>query len=416
MSKSHAIFLRPVTSLYFGRPGALPAGEAHSGTSWFPPPISAFQGMIRTKLLEFARVFSPPQKVQALVGTSDTLPDEWSIIGPFPACERGRRSLQLWFPIPAFLFPPNNANKQEPVLAQPLTAPKDPHLLFDNGARCADGQSYLTVCGNPIMAKPKPLTGWISSNNLKWALYLGRDGSQIDWNPRECAKGLPPFVKWEIKPGLKREKTLENGFQITGRAQEGMLYFLKCLRFSPDSGIAGWLDAPLSEPLSPAALEQGPIVAGKKGGVMAFEKMERMDPLWEELRRGAHLEGCRISRSQRVWIVLLSPGRWKSVTELESMLSIDSKVQVTVESIISSAPMFLGGFSMANRKPRPAVPWYPPGTSILVKLRAENEDDIKNFLKEMNNRTVLASKQHLPFGYGHVLLARPMEDGGNNEQ
>ena len=120
MTSTHNIFLRPVTPLYFGRPGALPAGEAHAGTSWFPPPISGFQGMIRTKLLQQAGVFSPSKDVEDLVGTTNELPEGWSLKGPFPASRHTKRKLQIWFPTPFFLFPPLQKNAGEPVFARPI--------------------------------------------------------------------------------------------------------------------------------------------------------------------------------------------------------------------------------------------------------------------------------------------------------
>ncbi len=412
MNSIHKIFLRPVTPIYFGRPGALPAGEAHAGISWFPPPISAFQGMIRTKLLQYAGIFSPRREVEALVGTTDELPEGWSLKGPFPAYYQTKRRLQIWFPAPSFLFPPLQEDAVEPVLARPMTGNRDLQLLMDKGTR-SDNNAQLMISGAPGQAGAKPVDGWISSHNLFWAVCGGKGSAS--WEPQGCSRGLPPFVRWETRPGLAREKNKgKAGLEITGRAKEGMLYFLNCLRFSPSSGLVGWLEAALSAPLSPEALEHGPILAGKKGGLAAFEQPEGTDRWWELLEAGEHLVECAIPDPSLVWIVLLSPGRWRSLKELKEMLSAGGKAGISIRSILSKAPVFLGGFSMVERRPRPALPWYPPGTSILVELKGRTEIERREYLMELNNTAVLADQRYRPFGYGHVLVTCPIEYGGNN--
>ncbi len=414
MNRVHNIFLRPVTPIYFGRPGALPAGEAHVGMSWFPPPISAFQGMIRTKLLQQAGVFSPKRKVEDLIGTTDGLPKGWSLKGPFPAQYRENRRLQIWFPAPSFLFPPLQEDALEPVIASPMTEDMELQLLMDKGTSI-DKKDRLMISGAPGQAGTKPLDGWISSRNLYWAV-CGSKGN-VSWEPEGCSRGLPPFVKWETRPGLEREKEKKKGqagVKITGRAKEGMLYFLNCLRFSHSSVLVGWLEAALSPPLSPEALERGPILAGKKGGVAAFEQSEGTDRWWKLLGAGEHLVECVIPDPSLVWIILLSPGRWRSLKELKEMLSFEGKVEVYVRSILSKAPVFLGGFSMVERRPRPALSWYPPGTSILIELRGKTEKDMRKYLMELNNTSILADQQYRPFGYGHALVTSPINSGGND--
>lgn len=411
MTSTHNIFLRPVTSIYFGRPGALPAGEVHVGVSWFPPPISAFQGMIRTKLLQYAGVFNPRKEVEALVGTTDELPEGWSLKGPFPAHYQTKRQLQIWLPTPSFLLPPLQEDAVKPVFARPMTSGEDWQGLIDQAALSQNG-SPLTLSGAPGEAKAKPIDGWVSSRNLFWAVSGGKEAS---WRHQECSKGLPPFVKWETRPGLAREKNRgKAGLEITGRAQEGMLYFLKCLRFSHSSGLVGWFKAVLPTPLSPEALNQGPILAGKKGGVIAFEKPKGRDRWWERLEAGEHLTRCPIPDPALVWIILLSPGCWRSLEELKKMLSVRQDIGISIRSILSRPPIFFGGFSMLEKRQRPALPWYPPGTSILVELKGKSEIERREYLMELNNRAVLADAEHRPFGYGHVLTTCPIEYGGNN--
>ena len=420
---TNTIFLRPITAIYFGKPGSFCAGETHTGTSWFPPPISAFQGMIRTKILQHIGVFSPKNKVEELVGTKESLPKDWSLKGPFPTSYSNNKELTLWFPIPSFLFLPLESDSCCPVRAKLLLDKQYPYLL-DIDSDIDKKYSGLLPAGAPNIACTKPLSGWISSHNLLWALK--GDNADISWDIHGCSLSLPPFVSWETKPGLARKKEKDdrhNIKKITGRAQEGMLYFLNYLRFSDNSGIIGWLSVPDGS-TDPNALKQGPIVAGKKGGVMAFDDFKgyQIDKNWEKIENGEFLDVSSETKATKpvsvlVWIILLTPGRWESTSELTQMLrSCTKDVDVAVKSIISLEPISLGGFSMADKRPMPATSWYPAGTSILVKLEGENAQQILSCLRELNNKTILASDKDKAFGYGHILVSCPIEDnGGDND-
>jgi len=67
-----------------------------------------------------------------------------------------------------------------------------------------------------------------------------------------------------------------------------------------------------------------------------------------------------------------------------------------------------------ERRPRPALSWYPPGTSILIELRGKTEKDMRKYLMELNNTSILADQQYRPFGYGHALVTSPINSGGND--
>lgn len=424
MNKAHTVFLRPVTSLYFGRPGSLPAGEAHVGISWFPPPISAFQGMIRTKLLQEAGVFQPEKRVEELVGTPEALPDDWALNGPFPACYPRPGELQLWFPMPCFLLPPLDRSRLEPVVARPLSSGDGYPELVDDEMQPEglsdkhDSQPQrLQLAGAPAEAKLKSEACWISSGNLYWAFSQGHSAyASLSWRPEECSRDLPPFVRRETRTGLARQKdTRGTKIEITGRAEEGMLYFLSALRFSPLSGFFGSLKAELSNPLSSQALEQGPILAGKKGGVLAFEKPDGQDIWWSRLEAGEHLANCPVPDGALVWISLLTPGCWGSAAALLKLLHPGPELTVELVSFLGHAPIFLGGFSLAKKRQRPVRSWYPAGTSILVRLTGGTEEARRDCLLHWNNNCLLVeNKTERPFGYGHILVSAPLNDGGNH--
>ncbi len=416
------VFLRPVTPVYFGRPGALPAGEARSGASWFPPPISAFQGMVRTRLLDDAGVFHPRDKVEELVGSPDALPPGWQLQGPFPARTRDRETMEIWLPVPAFVMKPKEwQRKKKPVLARCLGAGHDraDHFLTDDR-----GEPFEPL-GNPGTGAEKPLPGWVSSQNL-WHLLTGTPDR---WHPEGYGMEFPPFVRHEDKIGLAREKEDGKGaLYLSGRAREGMLYSLRTLRFAESSGLVGWFDGRLEAPLRHEALAGGGVLAGKKGGIMAFARSPGDDPDWKSIAAGDHLVGHgRPAGGNLFWIILLTPGRWRGsgagedsnglATAADMLAAVAGFRDVRLVGMVCPGVTWLGGFSLARRRPRPAEAWYPAGTSLLVRVGdGQDQDIVANVRAAWNNRCVLAPGEKRPFGYGHILAAHYHEQEEKTEQ
>lgn len=405
------IFLRPVTRLYFGRPGALPAGEAHTGDSWFPPPISAFQGMIRTRLLDEAGIFSPRQRVAKLVGAPDELPQGWQLMGPFPGRRRqGTQKMQMWLPAPAMLLGPIKEPGCALVRAHlPESGADRNSLLMDQGA-----ESGLELLGAPGQDREKPASGWLSCRSMV-ALLCGAKQLQ----PGEYCHDLPPFVCRETHTGLAREKgDKKDQVRLPGRAKEGMLYTLSMLRFAPDSGLCGWFSGNLASPLSAKALHRGTVVAGKKGGVIGFARAAGVDPHWQDLAGGKHLAGLAPGESLRIWLILLTPGRWHNLAGLAAMVAEAAGLepgQVRVRGCLCPPLVYLGGFSMASGRARPARAWYGAGTSLLIDLHTDSGQDLPTIVrKKLNNQCLLAPPAQRPFGYGHVLAAPYQHKGGTD--
>ncbi len=228
---------------------------------------------------------------------------------------------------------------------------------------------------------------------------------------------LPPFVRYEDKIGLAREKeTKEERLYLSGRPREGMLYSLRTLRFKDGSGLMGWFDGPLEPPLRHIALTRGRVVAGKKGGTIAFARMPgAKDQYWEKIVAGDHLNHDRSRANAKLfWITLLTPGRWLDDGEdsAAAMLARAAGFQdVRVLGMICPAITWLGGFSLAVRRPRPAVSWFSPGTSLLVQIRDAVQDVNGTVRTAWNNRCVLAPDDKCFFGYGHILASHYYEPG-----
>ena len=424
MSRFHHFFLNPVSSLYFGPPGSFNAGEDHVGESWFPPPISSFQGIIRTKLLQEIGIFSPRKKVADLVGTPDMLPQGWQMTGPFPARYTPNKQFEIWLPVPAFLLPPMDRHATSPLFSRPCSPEADGTMLMDK-AMCLDTSEkneetdrFLSLAGKPGMAEQKPMQGWLSAQNLLWA--LNPENSQLQWEPHGCTPYLPPFVFKEVKSGLAREKETNNSIlTITGRAKESMLYFLKRLRFAPLSGLTGCLELPDASPTSyGAALHHGTLPAGSKGGVVGFEEVKTKDDNWEKIINGEHLNQARgqddspKQKRNMVWITLISPGRWETFQDISAKLKLTGPVSLKIISLVGHAPIYLGGYNIVKKLPRQAIPWYPAGTSVLAQLSGGSDGERINYLKALNYSCRLAPEESRPFGYGHIVVTAPFYSGG----
>ena len=396
MTEERTIFLRPITSVYFGSPGSFNAGEmagsVRGSKSMFPPPISSFQGMIRTKLLIDSGI-TDQKEIPALVGKPKELPNSWALQGPFPVRLLEKR-LDIWFPVPKCLFP----SPQAPVKARLFYPPEEEKFLADKNFE------GLHLAGVPCKNE-KPLSGWVSSQNLFWALS---NRSSSKWNENEySSEDLPPFVWWEFKPGLgiDRERRV---------AKEGMLYFLSSLRFKDNAGLIGWFKGKLAERLSEEALKRGVITAGKKWGVMAFEEISLKDPYWEKLAKGEHLKDISLPAPFYVWIVLLSPGKppYKEALErplLKIAQEVSSDISIEVVSVITGKSVKFSGFSFVEKRPKRISHWFPPGASFLVRISGGSLEERKQVLLLWNNTCMFAEESLRAFGYGHIIVSVPIE-------
>lgn len=262
----------------------------------------------------------------------------------------------------------------------------------------------LHLAGVPCKNE-KPLSGWVSSQNLFWALS-NRGSSK--WNENEySSEDLPPFVWWEFKPGLGIDRERR-------AAKEGMLYFLSSLRFKDNAGLIGWFKGKLAERLSENALKRGVITAGKKWGVMAFEETSLKDPYWEKLAKGAHLKDISLPASFYVWIVLLSPGKppYKEALErplLKIAQQVSSDISIEVVSVITGKSVKFSGFSFVEKRPKRISHWFPPGASFLVRVSGGSLEERKQVLLLWNNTCVFAAESFRAFGYGHIIVSVPIE-------
>lgn len=391
-------WVRPMEPLFFGPPQSFVAGEAHRSRSQFPPTPMTFQGLVRARLLTGAR---PPldlndwserarrERVE-LVGEPDSFPPSWQLEGPYPAERLDRegdgRRVCIWFPAPRFLFRAANA-EQPPVRAKVVATPvgDKPAALDDLSLGAGD---FLPV-GAPADSTRGQLDGWLSSDNLQWAL-TGRGA----WDPRGTSS-LPPFVKREPRPGVAIDRD-------KATARPGLLYFLEAVRFAPESGLAGWLEGDLHPRLNSACLTTGHAGAGRRRRPVAFEEVPGTDPAWRQLRSGGHLPQ-RLRDATRVWVVLLTPARIDD--PLRPALPTSGAVRAKVRAALSGDAETIGGYRLAQADVRPNRVYVPAGSAWLVELSGGSDEDRARVVRQWNGSHPLGPPEEAAFGFGHVIVS-----------
>ncbi len=404
------LFLSPLEAVFFGPPRSNVAGETHEVRSLFPPPISAFQGMVRSRLLAGAspaldlsdRSRQARQRVAELVGEPGALPEGWQLTGPFPAelkhetTERRRPYLEPWLPCPEFLRRPE-PNVGEPVRWEPLEPAEDQSWMgfgAEQATAVKDEPFHLFTTWS--RQQEPSLGGWLRADNLLWAL-----SGKGTW-AREGHGRVPPFVKWEEHTGLAIDPE-------KGVAMDGMLYCRHYLRWAFGSGLYGTLTAPsLPSALDLAALGSGTIAMGRGGRLGAFEPVPRMSDAWNQLRSGAHLPE-ELPEHSRCWLVLLTPARVPRECQLDLRgswgVAIDEpKVELRVLRAGLARPEVLGGFSLARGASSANQTYLGAGSCWLVELTGGTPQQRADVLKRLNGRCVLGANSERPFGHGFCLV------------
>ena len=399
----------PHEPLYFGPPASLPAGDAHHGESLFPPPSSAWQGTVRTRLLEAAGLdlqdYCKEAKAERakLVGGSDALLADWSVEGPIPTEVLSDERDQGWFPTPLWVHhAKDDVNTNEPprpLLAKPLSLSEDMKVK-------SDLPSLPIPIGAPKAGRTSPLGGWLSASDLLQVLKGGLPAqlSLKEWNARKTHWNLPPFVHWETRPGVALDGT-------SGTVVDGMLYFLRALRFGPRTGLAGWLKAPLPSRIPSNALFEGTLTVGKKARPVVFEPLGTMTADWQSLQNGDYLPKEISQDSFDFWLYLATSAHLKEPVR-PILRGVVPGVDMEVRGTLLHKPLWQGGFSMERGQARPNLPYVPAGSSWFIRLSGGTPASRAQALARLHHSSPLITPSRAAFGEGRVLVGIPSPQVG----
>jgi CRISPR type III-B/RAMP module-associated protein Cmr3 len=403
-------YVRPLDTAFFGPPDAQSAGETHFASSLFPPPPRAFQGLVRTRLLQAAhpaldlsdKSRSAQQAVAALVGEPEQLPTGWQIDGPLPVCEDKDKRLTPWMPAPGFLRAADG--KKGPLRARFMNLSEEDRALggvspereTNASRRSAVGPNLQDgVAGVPGFDERGALGGWISASNMR--LALSGVGA---WDPSGHS-AMPPMVRRESRTGL----ALEAG---TRRAMDHMLYSREDLRFDGRGGFVGKLTAELPTALSTQALIEGTAAFGRGNRLVALEPVIELDSAWDQLSSGEHLP-ANPDESMRFWMVLLTPVRFDKEFSEESGSVLEPALHGVLGSIrflgaFLGEPLTLGGYSIAEHRARPNWRYVPAGSCWLFDLPSVANGRRGEILKTLNASHCLGRRDEAAMGFGQVLV------------
>ena len=196
MDRHDADFLvRPLDTVWFRGPRPFVAGEDSSDPGLFPPTPWTFQGLVRTRLLLTALDGdldrADRRTIAELVGPPDRLPEGWRLDGPFPAAERGDGALEPWLPAPRFLLRAEAGG--DPARARPAPELRPAGILSGLAAE-------RVLVGSPRHGG-RPIGGWVSAGNLRWALT-----GEGAWDRQGHRRDLPPVVTAEVRTGVRIER------------------------------------------------------------------------------------------------------------------------------------------------------------------------------------------------------------------
>ena len=391
MTTTTPFLLRPLEAVYFGPPASMPAGDAHRGESLFPPTPRTWQGIVRSRLLAAARPAldlndwsrAAREQRRRLVGPPERLPDGWQLAPVLPA-DTARGETRPWVPTPRFLL--RSATSSTPVIAHPM--PADDCGETDLGAA---GTRAMLAVGAPEAGEIRPCAGWLDARNLYWA--LGGPGS---WSPDGHSTTLPPFVAYERRSGV----------EIDGRrhaAKHGLLYFLRTVRFRPDSGLLGELTGELDSALPEDALHTGLARAGRGGRLAAFERAPQPADTWRDLRAGRHLPEA-VPDGTRFWLVTQSPARLESPHDPTVRIPLPAGVTIEFCAALTGRAELIGGYDMTSGSPRANRGYVPAGSAWLLRVRGSSDSARAAARRALHGAYPLGDREEARFGFGYTFV------------
>ena len=394
---------RPMGPLFFGDTRPNQAGELHHAWSRFPPPVRAWQGLLRTHLLRAVRPALDlndhsrvaRERCKELVGSAHRLPRGWQIHGAMPAelCaedgEAGEPAWLPWLPMPAMTL--KEKRKEQPdCLRYPRPLPDRQGGLPEN---------------QPLLGRPdldcRAAGGWCSARTLLALLggeLEGKPLKSLEWTPDV----RPPFVREETQSGL----ALDNRAGRSANAMNGMLYFQRQLRLDDGCGFIGGIEGALPEGLDPSALSQAQATWGRKARPVALETTERLASAWRALQSGEHLGDFRnaVDEQDCFWLITLTPVALDEPTHPQPRLEDFPGVRFITEGAIAGRPVTVGGFDMARGEPLENQAMLPAGASWLFRLEGGDGQTRAAALRALNNGFRLGHPHQAAFGYGQTLV------------
>nr|WP_276538505.1 type III-B CRISPR module-associated protein Cmr3 [Dehalobacterium formicoaceticum] len=330
----------PLDTLFFRNGKPFNRGENNWGESLFPPYPSVFYGALRTAF------FAQNPQYFPLAGTSDDPTSSLRIRGMF---------LKAWgdsyyFPLPRDLIQEKNAGDNCAFPLQLLDTPS------------------LSNCSLPkVLASPPDLIaetigdGWIDQVTL--SEYLANSSKQFYFSD------LKDFVTEEAKIGIKL---------TPGRsAEDQMLYRAGMLRLSPrqDKGKAHQECSFIIDYEGINLPEQGFLKLGGEGKATHYKHIHELD-------KNSLIPAYSAPKHQVFKIYLLTPailnnGWLPDWINPDTFFGHYQGLKVKLLTAALGKHLFIGGFDIKKRKPKPMHRAVPAGSVYYFELLEGEAEKVK---------------------------------------
>lgn len=416
MSTRTTWLLDPLDTLFFREGRAFEAGEPASVRSVFPPPPSALQGMVRSRLLAdhcglwstyangcqgtagqcgkygtcqirhvvgqraapgaaasagALRVFGPWLTMEAGAGRRWLLPTPSDVVASSDELAKVRDGVRVLRTVTVLEPRPGNAPAKLPDQAMRLLKPPD------------DWE------GSPF----GPVGGWMVWERATWEAYLSGRSPHLELGATWFADDL--LWSPEHRAGVKIDRE-------RNRAQDHNLYFAEHTRIRNYPHVDGqyprvrlaYQCEGIPEHLIGAMA--GPYPAG---GEMRAGLVERSsdDPPWSVIPRAV---GALVDTSRRLKVVLLQPAFFSEGWRPSSAGAFDGW---TLVSAAVNRPVPVGGWDLAQRREKRVRPYVPAGSVFYFTSTGTTAPAATLWDHCVSETPVGESVDLSSIGYGHAM-------------
>jgi len=374
MAESKWLWIEPLDVLFFRDSKPFTAGESFQAKSAFPPTPYPFVGAIRSRVLadvlpmirsnlgayqEHITKKANHRELNEIIAVLGDVESygKLEFRGPFLARREQDGRCELFFPAPFDLF--------EKQRLSPLS--KVPDGVRFNSSHGDGEENVLRVLWSRESLGSELKDVFLSSQGVQ--RYLRGEMPRED----ECDT---EFFQRELRVGI----ALEPGRRT---AKEGMFYMPEMIRLADKTGfvleVAGLSFANTS--VNYNFPHEGLLQLGGESRGAYYQTLKEGNPLNELEKLGAALEE-QIKRTKCFKLYLASPAIFKNgwlpdfITDRARLEgTIDGlRVQLVAAAVGKSLP--IGGWDLANKRPKVMYKAVPPGSVYFFKLKEGQAKDV----------------------------------------
>ena len=341
------IFIRPFDVLFFRDSRPFTSGETHRAKSIFPSPLTLYGAIRAKKVVEEGIRFEEYREAEKnttnnklknlieIIGKPDEFKDI-GLLGPFVAENIEEKGINCYFPVPFDVF--ERKDKKEFVLLRPIRK-----------SFSVNEPSFFLWSSEEI----KPTEGrFISKGSLEQ--YL--EGSV----PKEI-KNTENFYKHELRVGIK--------LALAKKVSEvGMLYMSDFLNFEKEAGFLVRVNNNVLE-------KNGILTLGGEGKMAYYQSVDLEDDkiLPKRITAGGKLLKIYLATPaifEKSWIPDFLDGNFEYK---------NSDFQCKFVSACVGKPIYIGGWNLKEKKPRPLYKAIPPGSVYFFEVGGDTGRFIEKF-------------------------------------